>query len=117
MDNRNFTRVDFSGCASIRYDNGVVWGNVSNVSLQGFNIKTSHDLPLHRPFEVTIHHSSDSSIHLHASAIHCEETGTGMKIDEFDVSSFVKLRDIISSTCEDPWLVMNETYKVLHYIH
>ena len=117
MENRNFTRVDFSGCASIRFDDYIVWGDVNNLSLQGFYIKTSQDLPLNIPLEVTIHHSPNSSIHLHASAIHREKTGAGMKINEFDVNSFVQLRDVISLTCHDQMRVMNETYKVLHCIH
>jgi hypothetical protein len=117
MENRNFTRVDFSGCASISHGDDIVWGNVNNVSLQGFHILTSQDLPLNIPLEITIHNSPDSSIHLRASAVHCEKTGAGMKISDFDVNSFVQLRDVISLSCDDPWLVMSETYKMLHCIH
>jgi hypothetical protein len=117
MENRNFTRVDFSGYASIKYDDNVVWGNVENLSLQGIFIKTSQDLPLNIPLEVTIHHYSNPSIHLHASAVHYKEAGAGMKIDEFDVKSFVRLRDVISLSCHDQGLLMNETYKLLHCIH
>jgi hypothetical protein len=117
MENRNFTRVAFSGCASIRQGDDIVWGNVNNVSLRGFHISTSHDLPLNIPLEITIHHSPDSSIRLRASAVHSEKTGAGMKISDFDVHAFVQLRDVISLTCNDPGLVMREAYKVLRYIH
>jgi hypothetical protein len=117
MENRNFTRVDFSGCASILYDDNVVWGEVDNLSLQGFCIKTPLDLPLNIPFEVTIHHSHNTSIHMNASAVHCGKAGTGMKIHEFDLNTFVSLRKVIASKCHDQRLVMNEAYKMLHCIH
>jgi len=117
MEIRNFTRVDYSGGASLTYNDNVVWGNIESLSLQGFYIKTSHVLPLNVPLEVIIHHSLFSSIHMHASAIYYEKTGVGIKINEIDVNSFVKLRDVILSKCLDQYLMMSETFKMAHLLH
>ncbi|QEM68870.1 PilZ domain-containing protein [Geobacter sp. FeAm09] len=116
MENRNFTRVDFSDGASISYNNHLVWGTVENLSLQGFYIRTSRsmkpDMPLNLPLDVTIYHPPHSSINVRASTVHCEETGVGMKIDELDADSFVRLVDAISLKSAAPGSIMHETYKV-----
>jgi hypothetical protein len=117
MDKRNFTRVAFSGGASIKYNEQIFWGNVENVSLQGFFIKTKHDLPLDYPLEVTIYQSPNSSIYLDACVVRSEEDGWGMKISGVDVNSFVRLRDVVSEQCNDQTLLMHETYKMANCIH
>lgn len=116
MEKRNFTRVTFSGGASIKYKEQIFWGNIENVSLQGFFIKTKHDLPLDNPLEVTIYQSPNSSINLQASVVRTEQNGLGMKINGVDVNSFVRLRDIVSNQCNDQTLLMNETYKMVNCI-
>ena len=117
MENRDFTRVNFSGDASIKYNNNVVLGNIENISLQGFFIKTKHKLPLHEPLEVTILHSHNPLIYMSASVVRSDEEGFGMKIRDLDVNSFVCLRDVISQKCNDQNVIMNETYKMLSCIH
>lgn len=117
MEKRNFTRVTFSGGASIKYNEQILWGNIENVSLQGFFIKTKFDLPLNKPLEVTIYQSPSSSIYLHASVVRNVEEGLGMKICELDVNSFVRLRDVVSQQCKDQTLIMHETYKMANCIN
>jgi hypothetical protein len=117
MEKRNFTRVTFSGGASIKYKEQIFWGNIENVSLQGFFIKTKLDLPLDNPLEVTIYQNPNSSIHLLASVVRTEQDGLGMKISGVDVNSFVRLRDVVSEQCSDHTLLMNETYKMAHCIN
>ena len=117
MEKRNFTRVTFSGGASIKYNKQIFWGNIENVSLQGFFIKTKHDLPLNNPLEVTIYQTPNSSIYLLASVVRTGQDGLGMKINGLDVNSFVRLRDVVSEQCNDQTLLMNETYKMAHCIH
>ena len=117
MENRNFTRVTFSGNASIKYNDKVWLGNIENISLQGFFIKTKHKLPLNRSLEVTISHSDNYLINLHASVVRNNDDGFGMKIRDLDVNSFVRLRDVVSQQCDDQAIIMNETYKMLRCIH
>ena len=117
MEKRNFTRVSFSGGASIKYKEQIFWGNIENVSLQGFFVKTKHDLPFDNPLEVTIYQSPNSSIYLHANVVHSEEDGWGMKISGVDVNSFVRLRDVVSEQCNDQTLLMHETYKMANCIN
>jgi hypothetical protein len=117
MEKRNFTRVIFSGGASIRYKEQIFWGNIENVSLQGFFVKTKHDLPFDNPLEVTIYQSPNSSIYLHANVVRTEQDGLGMKISGVDVNSFVRLRDVVSEQCNDQTLLMHETYKMANCIH
>jgi hypothetical protein len=117
VDKRNFTRVAFSGGASIKFKEQIFWGNIENVSLQGFFIKTKHDLPLDDLMEVTIFQSPESSIYLQASVVRSEEHGVGMKISGVDVNSFVRLREVVSEQCNDQRLLMNETYKMANCIH
>lgn len=117
MENRNFTRVIFSGNASIKYNDKILLGYIENISLQGFFIKTKHELPLNKQLEVTISHSHNSSINLHASVVRSNEDGFGMKIKDLDVNSFVRLRDVVSQQCNDQTIIMNETYKMLSCIH
>jgi len=117
MEKRNFTRVSFTSGASIKYHEQIFWGNVENVSLQGFFIKTKHDLPFNDPLEVTIYQSPNSSIYLNASVVRTCQDGLGMKINGVDVNSFVRLRDVVSEYCNDQTLLMNETYKMANCIH
>jgi hypothetical protein len=116
MEKRNFTRVTFSGGASIKYKEQIILGSIENVSLQGFFIKTKYDLPLDNPLEVTIYQSPISSIYLQANVVRAEHNGLGMKISGVDVNSFVRLRDIVSEQCNDQALLMNETYKMVNCI-
>ncbi|WP_191965642.1 PilZ domain-containing protein [Oryzomonas sagensis] len=117
MENRNFTRVDFSGVAAIRHDDCVISGTVKNLSLQGFNSETSGPLPLNTPLKVAIRLSSNTFIYLNTQAIYFLGLYFGMKICKIDVGSFVLLRDIILSKCHDQMLLMHETYKMAHCIH
>jgi PilZ domain len=117
MVKRDFTRVIFSGDALIKYNGNSCIGNIENISLQGFFVKSTHDLPLNKPLEVTILHSHKSSIHLHANVVRIDEYGFGMKITDLDVNSFVCLRNVVSEQCADQDIIMNETYKMLSCIH
>ena len=117
MDKRNFTRVDFLGEASIRYEDQVIIGNIENLSLQGFFIKTNQSMPVHLPVHVTVFNQSSSPFSLHANVVRREETGVGVQIDDMDVNSFVRLRNIVEMKCNDQEVIMRETYKMVGCIH
>src|SRR6266496_2575018 len=110
MEKRHFTRVEFSGCASVRHDGQVFFCDTKNVSLQGLFIETEQELPLNAAVEITIYYSPDSSFHLNADVVHCEEMGLGMQIKRIDVHSFVHLRDVVATQCNDQDTIMRETY-------
>jgi hypothetical protein len=117
MEKRNFTRVEFSEGASIKHENQLFFGDIKNVSLQGLFIKTSHEVPLHSPLQVTVYFSPNTSIYLNANVVRCEENGIGVQIKGMDVNSFVHLRNAISLQCKDQGLIMRETYKITNCIH
>lgn len=117
MEKRNFTRVDFAECASVRHDNEVFFGGIENMSLQGLFIKTDREIPLHDSVDVTVYSSSNSSIDLRANVVRHEETGIGIQINKIDVYSFVHLRDAVATQCNDQNLLLCETYKMASCIH
>jgi hypothetical protein len=117
MENRNFTRVDFSQCASIKHEDQTFFGDIQNLSLQGLFIKTPEKVPLHTPLEITVYFSQNSSMYLNANVVRCEDAGLGIQISGMDVNSFVHLRNAVSMQCNDQDLLMKETFKVTSCIH
>ena len=117
MENRNFTRVNFCECASIKHDNQMFFGDIKNVSLQGLFIKTPQKLPLDTPVEITVYFSQNSSIYLNASVVRCEDAGFGVQISRMDVNSFVHLRNAVTLQCDDQDRIMQETFRVTNCIH
>lgn len=117
MQKRNFTRVEFSECASVKHEDQIIFADIKNMSLQGLFIKTGQDIPLNAMVEITIYNSPNSSIFLNANVVRREETGIGMQIKGMDVRSFVNLRDVVAKQCNDQDLIMLETYKMASCIH
>jgi hypothetical protein len=117
MENRNFTRVNFCECASIKHDNQMFFGDIKNVSLQGLFINTSQKVPINTAVEITVYFSQNSSIYLNANVVRCEDTGLGVQISRMDVNSFVHLRNTVTMQCNDHDLIMRETFRVTNCIH
>jgi PilZ domain len=117
MEKRNFTRVDFSDCASVRHDNQVFFGDIKNMSLQGMFIQTNQELSLDTVVEITVYRPPDSSFRVQANVVRCEENGLGLQIKGIDVNSFVHLRDLVTTQCKDHELIMRETYRMAGCIH
>ena len=117
MEKRNFIRVDFPECASIKHDNQMFFANIKNASLQGLFISTVQDVPLNTPLRITIYLSQNSSIHLNADVVRHEETGIGVKIKAININSFVNLRNAITAKCHDFDGTMRETDKISNCIH
>jgi hypothetical protein len=116
MRGRNFTRVDYSVGASIRYDNNVAMCNIDNLSIHGMFLKTKYDIPLDTPVNVTVFHSIQLPINISARVVRKEASGVGLEINNLNVKSFVQLRDIVSKNSLTPDKVMQETYKMLKSI-
>jgi hypothetical protein len=117
MKKRNFTRVDFTECASFKHEGQVFFGDIKNMSLNGMFIKTSQELPLHAAVEVTIYHSPQTAFRMQAKVVRSEESGLGIQIDSMNVASFTHIRDIVAMQCNDLDLIMRETYKMVGCIH
>ena len=118
MENRNFTRVDYCECVSIKHDEDqTFFGDVKNVSLQGLFIKTLEKVPIRTPVEITFFFSNNSSMYLNASVVRCEAAGLGIQINGMDINSFVYLRNVMSRQCNDQGLLMRETLKITNCIH
>ena len=115
QNKRNFTRVEYSEGASIRYGDCIVFGRIQDLSLCGFFIctDTEDEIPSNQPVQVTVYQSADRSFKLNAQAVHCEANGIGFQICAIDVNSFGSLRNIIEDRCGNQSQIMNETYKML----
>lgn len=116
MEKRNFVRVDLPECASIKHDAQMFFANVKNVSLQGLFLTTTQQIPAQTPLQITVYVSPNSSIHLNADVVRCDDDGIGVRIKRMDVNSFVHLRNAITARCNDYELVMRETYKITNCI-
>jgi len=117
MQKRNFTRVEFSECASIKHEDQVFFGDIKNISLQGLYIEIDQEIPLNSAVDITVYHSPNSSISLQAYVVRREKSGIGMQINRMDVHAFVHLRDVVSMQCNDQDIIMLETYKMAGCIH
>ncbi len=117
MEKRNFIRVDFPECASVKYDNQMFFANIKDASLQGLFINTNQHVPMNTPLNVTIYVSHNASIYLNVDVVRCEDEGIGVQIRDMDVNSFIHLRRAITTKCDDHELVMQETYKIANCIH
>ncbi|HIJ96368.1 MAG TPA: PilZ domain-containing protein [Desulfuromonadales bacterium] len=117
MTQRNFIRVPFTECASIKQQDQVFFGNIENISLQGMYIKTAQDLTVHSPVDVAVYFSPVSSFYLTADIVRRDPHGIGVQIKDIDIKSFVYLRDLVAKECNDHDLVLRETFKVTSCIH
>ncbi len=117
MEKRYFTRVEFKKGASLRQENHLFSGDIQNICLQGLFVKTSQSVPLNTPLQITVLCSSDSYIQLNTKVVRCEESGIGLQISKMDVNSFVQLRNLVATQCNDHGRIMRETYKVTNCIH
>lgn len=116
MDSRNFTRVNYNVGASIRYGNEVILCNTDNLSLHGMYLKTSHEIPINIPVNVTVYNSNQLSLKVNAKVVRREGDGIGIQINNLNVSSFVQLRNIVTENSNDKVSVMQETFKMLKCI-
>lgn len=117
MENRNFARVKFSECASVKHNGQMFFAYINNASLQGMFITTNQNVPLNTPLKITVYLSPNSSIHLNAEVVRCEDTGIGVQVEQMDINSFLHLRDAISLQCDDHERIMREALKITHIIH
>jgi hypothetical protein len=116
MNTRNFTRVNYTAGAAIKFGSEVVLCKTGNLSIQGMYLKTENDLPLNEPVHVTVYKSNESSFKVDAKIIRKEEGGVGLQINGVSARSFAQLRDIITDHCTDHGKVISETLLMLKCI-
>jgi hypothetical protein len=116
LNKRNFTRVDYSVGASIRFDDNVIFGHVHNLSLCGMFIRTDSEVPFDKLVQVTVYNDAVSSFKLYAQAVHRETGGMGFQVSKIDVRSFDSLRNIVEQKCNNQNIVMAETFQMLDRI-
>jgi hypothetical protein len=117
MNNRHFTRVNYSVGASISYGNEMVFCNTDNLSLRGMYLKTEHEIPLNIPVHVTVYNSNQTSLKVNAWVVRREENGVGLQINNMNVNSFVQLRNIVTENSRNQDVILQETYKMLECIN
>lgn len=117
MDKRNFTRVTYSGCASIKHDDQVFFGDINSLSLQGLFVQTQQKIPVNIPVEITVFNSDNISFKFNARVVRYDDDGLGMQIKYIDIESFAHLRNSVIDQCQDIDLIMRETYKMADCIH
>jgi len=116
-NNRHFTRVNYTVGASVKYGNNVVICNTDNLSLRGMYLKTEHEIPLDIPVNVTVYHSSQSSLKFDATVVRRGANGIGLQINDLNANSFAQLRQIVADNSIDSGKVMQETFSMLKYIN
>jgi hypothetical protein len=117
MNNRNFTRVNYSVGASVHFGSDVVMCNTANLSIHGMYLKTEQDLPLNIPVHVTVHKSNHTSFMVQAEIVRKEANGVGLLIHDLSAHSFAQLRDIVSENSTDYGEIVKETLSMLACIH
>ena len=117
MNDRHFTRVNYDVGASISYGNQVAICTTGNLSLSGMYLKTGFEPPLDAPVQVTVYNSDLSSFKVTARVVRREESGLGLQINNLSIDSFVQLRNLVAEQSQDQGKILQETYKMLKYIH
>ena len=117
MSSRNFTRVNYSTGASIRFGSEVAICKTDNLSLRGMYLRTDNDIPLKSSVNVTVYHSSHGSLKVNANVVRKDVNGVGLQIHSINADVFAQLRDIVAANSAEPRKVMQETFKMLKCIY
>jgi hypothetical protein len=110
-EKRQFTRVQFPIHASISYQGGIIDGDVTDLSMQGFFVLTQAVLPKDEDLTVTLKmQGTNPSIELRfgVTVVRVGANGAGLKICESDIQSFTHLRNVVAMHLEDPDRVLDE---------
>jgi hypothetical protein len=114
---RFFTRVNCSVRTSILYGDNVINCDTKTLSLQGMFLITDQLIPLNSAINVTVYHSSHSTINLSAKVVSTEPDGVCIKINRLSINSFAQLRDLIFEQSNNNVKVIQETLGMLKCIN
>lgn len=116
VNNRNFSRVNFTIDAQVTQADKTINGEVRNISLQGLYIETAGKLTADLPVDVSIQLSGTTpevAIKATGTVARIDENGIGIKFSKIDVDSFAHLRNVVSYQCGDGDKVIGEFFKYL----
>lgn len=116
MQQRDFTRVELSGWATVKHQDNSNWGRIENISLRGLFIQSCQEIPLNSQVEVSVHQTRDSSLDLKATVIRKEDNGVGMIINKMDLQLLVYLRNLITEKSGNQERVALETKLMVGYM-
>lgn len=117
MEHREFTRVEYSGCASVSLGEEIIFGNLRNISLSGMFLQMNQDMPLKTEVDIKLYNADQSAISVKGCVVRCDAMGVGIQINKLDVNSFSRLRDLVSEKAMNYDQIMSETYKMSTRIH
>ena len=117
MEFREFTRIDYRGCASISMGDEIIFGNLKNISLQGMFLEMDYDVPVRSEVAVKLFDRDAESIMAKGCVVRCDKTGIGIQIQGLDAGSFSRLKTLITDRADDLDKIMNESSKVSAYVH
>lgn len=110
-ERRNFTRVFFRGDAEIRWEDQVVRGAMSNLSLRGMLLNSSRPCPPGTSVTVQIQLTgSTSEVVLRLSGKVARQQGTEIAVEftGMDLDSFVLLKNVIIHNSDSEEKVIEE---------
>lgn len=116
MDKRKTTRVIYNVKAEISYDNGLIQGEVINLSLTGMFLKTTEKIPVNTKTSITlflIGSTSELKIQLTGIVIRTEKKGIAIQFKEIDLDSFIHIKSIVAYNEGDEDKIMDEFYRTL----
>jgi len=90
--NRKFERVDCRTEALITYDDKSIKGEVENLSLKGFFVKTDQKIELNQPVGITVYFNSESgqmSFSVQGNVVRVTDDGIGVNYQKIDLDSLV----------------------------
>ena len=116
MEKRNFTRVKLNADVLLEHNGASLVGELDDISLKGMFVRTSLTIPISEPVHVTVNAYPYTGIELDARVVRSGENGVELEINRMAVESFVRLRDLIMHRATDPYVVMNEVYRVVSCI-
>jgi len=97
-DKRNKTRVEFRSEATVKHQDIIITGTISNLSLKGLLLNCTEKLPVNTTVDITITLSGSTtnlSININGKVIRLEDQGMAIEFFEMELDSFIHLRNII----------------------
>lgn len=116
VNNRSFSRVNFTIDALVTQAEKTIKGEVRNISLQGLYIETHEKLSADLPVDISIQLAGTTpevAINAAGTVVRTDEKGIGIRFSKIDVDSFAHLRNVVSYQCGDGDKVMEEFFKFL----
>jgi len=110
-DNRKFTRIEFVTKGEIKYKSNIIKGTVKNLSLKGGFFQTSKKIEIGKIIKFTIHligGTSNLSFTVKSKVIRQDKNGIALQFINFNLDSFIHLKNIIQYNTTDPLKIMKE---------